>query len=184
MSDRKLFHSQTEYIIWLFLFINLYDKQGFSVLNVLIKTVENRNHLFINILQIVGDLFKAWRLLSKLLNFLPKLRPGALTTSLLIWRKKMCIESFYFKNGLTYGSKNSKCQLQASTYLLCIGSKWPVEKFEKQYEQRWQRVHIKLYRKVDLTNKALWKAKWLGGSFCFHYWNIWNFKLTTSLLPL
>ena len=47
VSDKKRFHSQSEYIIsWTFLFINLWDKLIFFVFIVLMKTLEYRNVFF------------------------------------------------------------------------------------------------------------------------------------------
>ena len=112
-----LLTSWMQYIIsWHFLFKNLKDKPSFFVCLVLMKTLEYRNRFFSvtnrnyflvlwtevialhyntsfplfwerKNIQNVGYWFKASWLLSKLPNFLPKLRPGAFETRLLVYKK-------------------------------------------------------------------------------------------------
>ena len=107
VSDRRLFQSQSEYVIsWHFLFINLSNKESFLYLlycivmlywicSFCLETLRRFLHVMKQIFLIhcfgrgknVDYYFKASRLFSKFLNFPPKLRAGALATTLL---KKMC----------------------------------------------------------------------------------------------
>lgn len=74
VGDKTFFHLESEYIIWRFLFKNLYSKQSLSVIMVLMKTLKYRNRFFLfltTILQNVSYQFKASWLLSTLLSLLP-----------------------------------------------------------------------------------------------------------------